>query len=213
MKPNFFRIFFRWNCSQGFCPTFSLSKGFSYLFSVLRKVSNKLGKNGKMACLVSERAETFNGLQKVLQILCIPGPTTLWIYPVSNEDILMEDLKRWRKVFLRKMKKCIFGRNPKASYFMTETMIVQKVAYILASLCEGEWFSYLFSVLRKISYKLEKKWKKFRKIFSFIYLLKKSRAKKFRHHCSLKCSLCKPRKINETMNAIFGLSHEIYELK
>ena len=39
---------------------------------------------------------------------------------------------------------------------MTETLIVQKVAYILASRCEGEWFSYLFSVLRKISYKLEK---------------------------------------------------------
>ena len=39
---------------------------------------------------------------------------------------------------------------------MTETLIVQKVAYIVASLCEGEWFSYLFSVLRKISYKLEK---------------------------------------------------------
>ena len=39
---------------------------------------------------------------------------------------------------------------------MTETLIVQKVACILASLCEGEWFSYLFSVLRKISYKLEK---------------------------------------------------------
>ena len=54
------------------------------------------------------------------------------------------------------MKKCIFGRNPKASYFMTETLIVQKVAYILASLCEEELFSYLFSVLRKISYKLEK---------------------------------------------------------
>ena len=28
---------------------------------------------------------------------------------------------------------------------MTETLIVQKVAYILASLCEAEWFSYRFS--------------------------------------------------------------------
>ena len=37
---------------------------------------------------------------------------------------------------------------------MTETLIVQKVAYILASFSEGDWFSYLFSVLRKISYKL-----------------------------------------------------------
>ena len=39
---------------------------------------------------------------------------------------------------------------------MTETLMIQKVAYILALLCKGEWFSYLFSVLRKISYKLEK---------------------------------------------------------
>ena len=30
---------------------------------------------------------------------------------------------------------------------------------------------------------------------------------------SLKRSLHKPREINETMNAIFGLGHEIYELK
>ena len=44
-------------------------------------------KNGKMhkqknnicatACRAWARAETFNGLQKVLQILCVPGPTTL----------------------------------------------------------------------------------------------------------------------------------------
>ena len=47
--------------------------------------------------------------------------------------------------FLRKMKKCISGRNPKASYLMTETLIVQKVAYILASLCEVEWFSSILS--------------------------------------------------------------------
>ena len=45
--------------------------------------------------------------------------------------------------FLRKMKKCNFGRNPKASYFMTETLIVQKVANIFASLWEGECFLYL----------------------------------------------------------------------
>ena len=32
---------------------------------------------GATACRASARAETFNGLQKVLQILCVPGPTTL----------------------------------------------------------------------------------------------------------------------------------------
>ena len=68
---------------------------------------------------------------------------------------------------MRKMEKCIFGRNPKASYFMTETLIVQKVADILASLCEGEWFSYLFPVRRKISYQLEKNGKNSEKIFHY----------------------------------------------
>ena len=39
---------------------------------------------------------------------------------------------------------------------MPNTLILQKVAYILASGCEGDWFSYLFSVWRKTSYNLEK---------------------------------------------------------
>ena len=96
---------------------------------------------------------------------------------------------------------------------MTEFLIVQKVAYILASLCEGEWFSYLFPVRRKMSYKLEKKWKKNQKKF-FITLLKKIQSEKnYDIIFSRKRSLHKPRKINETMNPIFGLGHEIYELK
>ena len=95
---------------------------------------------------------------------------------------------------------------------MTETLIVQKVAYLLASLCEGEWFSYVFPVRRKISYKLEKM-EKIQKFFLLIYLLKKTRAKKFDITFSLKRSLHKLCKINETMNPIFGLGHEIYELK
>ena len=32
---------------------------------------------GATACRAWARAETFNGLQKVLQILFVPGPTTL----------------------------------------------------------------------------------------------------------------------------------------
>ena len=111
------------------------------------------------------------------------------------------------------MKKSIFGRNPKASYFMTETLIVQKVAYILASLCEGEWFSYLFPVRRKSSYKLEKNGKIQKKFFITLFAKKIQREKKFDITFSLKRSLHKPRKTNETMNPIFGLGHEIYELK
>ena len=96
---------------------------------------------------------------------------------------------------------------------MADTLIVQKVAYILASLCEGEWLSYLNSVLRKISYKLEKKKKIQKNFFITLFAKKIQTEKNFDITFSLKRSLQKPRKINETMNAIFGLGHEIYELK
>ena len=114
---------------------------------------------------------------------------------------------------MRKTKKCIFDRNPEASYFMTETLIVQKVAYIPASLCKGEWFSYLFSVLRKISYKLEKMEKLQKNFFITSFAKKIQSEKNFDITFSLKRSLHKSQKINETMNPIFGLGHEIYELK
>ena len=96
---------------------------------------------------------------------------------------------------------------------MTETLIVQKVAYILASLCEEEWFSYLFPVRRKMSYKLEKNGKKSEKKFHYFMLKKIQSEKNYDITFNLKRSLHKPRKINETMNPIFGLGHEIYELK
>ena len=59
-----------------------------------------------------------------------------------------ERIKKMNEKFFEKKEKCIFGRNPKASYFMTETLLVQKVAYILAVCLEGEWFLYLLSVSR-----------------------------------------------------------------
>ena len=61
---------------------------------------------------------------------------------------------------------------------MTETLIVQKVAYILASLCEGEWFSYLLSVPGKVSYKLEKTGKNSEKLFHYFFLLKQTQSEK-----------------------------------
>ena len=65
---------------------------------------------------------------------------------------------------------------------MTETLIVQKVAYIIASRCEGEWFSFLFSVLRKISYKLEKMEKIQKNFFITLFAKKIQTEKKIRHH-------------------------------
>ena len=74
-------------------------------------------------------------------------------------------------------------------------------------------FSYLFSVLRKISYKLEKNGKNSEKFFHYLFAKKIQSEKNFDITFSLKRSLHKPRKINETINPIFGLGHEIYELK
>ena len=96
---------------------------------------------------------------------------------------------------------------------MTETLIVQKVAYILASLCEGESFSYQFPVRRKISCKLEKMGKIQKNFFITLFAKKTQSENNFDITFNLKRSLHRPRKINETMNPIFGLGHEIYELK
>ena len=49
--------------------------------------------------------------------------------------------------------------------------------------------------------------------FIILFAKKNPERKKFDITFSLKRSLHKPRKINETMNPIFGLVHEIYELK
>ena len=59
---------------------------------------------------------------------------------------------------------------------VTETLLVQNLAYILAVCLEGEWFLYLSSVLRKMSYKRDKK---FRHFFSSLFLPKKPSLKKF----------------------------------
>ena len=58
---------------------------------------------------------------------------------------------------------------------MTETLLVQNLADILAVYLEGEWFLYLSSVLRNMSYKCEKI---FRHFFSSIFLPKKPSLKK-----------------------------------
>ena len=62
----------------------------------------------------------------------------------------------------------------------------------------------------QIGKRMEKNQKNF---FIILFAKKIQSEKKFDITFSLKCSLHKPRKIEETMNAILGLSHEIYELK
>ena len=104
MKPNLFRNFFRLKCSLGSCATYiEIMVSISFLgFEKFASQSEKLAhvtksakKNiGATACRAWARAETFNGLQEVLQILCVPGPITLITYPVSDEDILVKELKR-----------------------------------------------------------------------------------------------------------------------
>ena len=51
------------------------------------------------------------------------------------------------------------------------------------------------------------------KVQKIFFITKNPERKKFDITFSLKRSLQKTRKINETMNPIFGLGHEIYELK
>ena len=58
---------------------------------------------------------------------------------------------------------------------MTETLLVQNLAYILAVCLEGEWFLYLSSVMRNMSYKREKF---FRHFFHPFFCPKKPSLKK-----------------------------------
>ena len=86
MKPIFFsKTYFCENLAKD--PAQFLAKSWCpYLLWVLRNlphnfeklahVTKSAKKNiGATACRAWARAETINGLQKVLQILCVPGPT------------------------------------------------------------------------------------------------------------------------------------------
>ena len=71
-------------------------------------------------------------------------------------------------------------------------------------LSEGEWFPYLFSVLRKISYKLEKI-----QIFLKLSIAQKTGTKKLNVTFSLKLSLQNTGTNYETMDSVSGLVPEI----
>ena len=62
------------------------------------------------ACRDWHRAETFNGLQKGLRIVYIPGFKRKWTYIVSDQEIVMKE--RWKNIyFLRKMKYVCSAKN------------------------------------------------------------------------------------------------------
>ena len=169
---------------------------------------------GATACRAWARAETFKGLQKVLQILRMTGPTTLWTYPVSDEDILTKGLKRWRKCFLEKNEKMYIRQKREGVILHDGNFDTTKNSLHTCLTLWGRMLFVSFFSSEKTQLQFGKKWKKFRKIFSLHYLLKKIQSgKKFEIIFNLKRSLHKPRKINETMNPIFGLGHEIHELK
>ena len=86
MKPNFFQFFFDENVAQEpaqflaetWCPYLLwVLRNLPHKFEKLAHVTKSAKKNiGATACRAWARAETFNGLQKVLQIRCVPAPTT-----------------------------------------------------------------------------------------------------------------------------------------
>ena len=78
----------------------------------------------------------------------------------------------------------------------------------------GRMVSVSISSSEKNQLQSGKKMEKFRKKFSLLYLLKTNPERKnFDITFNLKGSPHNFRKNNETMNPIFGLGHEIYELK
>ena len=74
-------------------------------------------------------------------------------------------------------------------------------------------FRIYFQFLEKSATNWKKMEKTQKNFFITLFAKKTHSEKKFVITFSLKRSLHKPCKINETMNPIFGLGHEIYELK
>ena len=83
---------------------------------------------------------------------------------------------------------------------MTETLLVQNLAYILAVYLEEEWFLYLSSVLRKMSYKWEKNFDIF---FIHFFAQKTKSEKNFDANFERKCNLWNACKLHETMDPVF----------
>ena len=142
---------------------------------------------------------------------------TNWVYSRTQDRVNLSSLRsgyfdeRTKKMneisFLRNMN-CIFGKKTKASYLMTETLMVQKLAYILASRCDEELFSYLFSFLKKSAKKLKKELEIFKILFFISIFAQKNQNGKFLVF-SLRRSLQNPRTFYKVMNHIFCFGDEI----
>ena len=116
------------------------------------------------------------------------------------------------KVFFEKNENLYFWQKPEGVILHDGNFEGTKRSLHFAALCEGEWFSYLFSVFSSEKTQLEvgKNGNQFIIIFSLPYLFEKTETEKnFAVIFSLTRTLQKPRRINETINPIFGLGHEI----
>ena len=80
------------------------------------------------------------------------------------------------------MKKMNFWQKPEGVVLHDGNFDRKKVAYILASLCEGELFSYLFKVLRK-KCSIWNKWEKIQEnFFNTLFAQRNPERKKYRRH-------------------------------
>ena len=113
--------------------------------------------------------------------------------------------KKNQKNFKRKLQ-VYLAKKTKMSNLKTELLLVQNVEIIHAVNLEREWFLYLSSVLRNLSYELEKSYRHF---FLFFFVSKKPILKKidvvFRLN-SIQWNACT---IYESMDPVFSLRSEI----
>ena len=132
-------------------------------------------------CRVWAQTETFNELQNVLKFLCAPGPTTLWTYLVSDEDILMIELNRWRKFFLRN-EKMYFWQKPEGVILHVGNFDSTKSnVHTCVTLWGRMVFVSIFSS-EKNQLQIGKNGKNSEKVFRYIDCLKNPERNKFRHH-------------------------------
>ena len=124
-----------------------------------------------------------------------------------------ERIKQMKEIFFERNEKMYFWQKPEGVILHVGNFDSTKSNLHTYVTLWGRMLFVSFFSSEKTQLQFGRKWKKFRKIFSLLYLLKKIQSgKKFAITFSLKRRLHKPRKTNETINPIFGLG-QIHELK